>query len=226
MFCNQCGQKNPDNLIFCSNCGARLPIPVMRPVQPVYEQTPVPRQPVYEHPMRQTLQEPKKNGGLKWLVFLVILVVVAAICIGVGIFIGKGNDDEEEDRNQYVESTEESEENIVEVPENHEAERTVMVYMIGSNLEAESGLGSQDIGEMLLAESSEDFKIVVQTGGSSKWHNSKIKGGRVQRFEIRDNRLVELEDLGKVSMVETSTLTDFISFAKEKYPAREYVLVM
>ena len=226
MFCNQCGQKNPDNLIFCSNCGARLPLPVMRPVQPVYEQTPAPRQPVYEHPMQQTLQEPKKNGGLKWLVFLVILVVVAAICIGVGIFIGKGNDDEEEDRNQYVESTEESEENIVEVPENHEAERTVMVYMIGSNLEAESGLGSQDIGEMLLAESSEDFKIVVQTGGSSKWHNSKIKGGRVQRFEIRDNRLVELEDLGKVSMVETSTLTDFISFAKEKYPAREYVLVM
>ena len=104
--------------------------------------------------------------------------------------------------------------------------RTIMVYMIGSDLESKYGAGTLDISEMMEAEFDEDIRVVIQTGGALDWQTDYIKDGEVQRFEVRDNQLFELESLGKVNMSLGETLEDFITYASDKYPAEKYTLVL
>ena len=87
--------------------------------------------------------------------------------------------------------------------------RTIMVYAIGTDLESKGANLSADVKEMLAATPSKDINIVLQTGGCKDFQNSYI-----------------LADLGDVSMVEQQSLQDFIKFAKENYPAENYILVM
>lgn len=109
--------------------------------------------------------------------------------------------------------------------------KTMMVYMIGSNLETDSALAVDDLLEMLDTNNGDDFNIIVQTGGTKDWHGEAFtkdpfQDGEVQRFRIKNKRLYTLENLGKKSMVDPQTLTDFIQYSKANYPAEEYILVM
>ena len=81
-----------------------------------------------------------------------------------------------------------------------EGTRTVMIYMIGSDLESKYGAGTLDISEMMEANYDENLRVVIQTGGSLDWKTEYIKDGEVQRFEVRGNKFYELESLGKVNM--------------------------
>lgn len=103
---------------------------------------------------------------------------------------------------------------------------TVMVYMIGSNLETESGCASSDIQEMMEATSSDDLNIVIQTGGAFEWQMDEISDGEVERFAIENGKLVKLDNLSDISMVREESLIDFIKFASQEYPAGNYVLVL
>lgn len=111
---------------------------------------------------------------------------------------------------------------------------TVLVYMIGSNLESggerpsEGGAGTLNINEMLLAQAPANANIVIETGGADQsyrvgpvpdWKN-------VRRFTVANQKLTELANLGPVDMGQPQTLTDFITWAKQKYPAKKYRLVL
>ncbi|MBQ7774592.1 MAG: hypothetical protein IJ379_01600, partial [Lachnospiraceae bacterium] len=103
----------------------------------------------------------------------------------------------------------------------------MMVYMIGSDLESGNGCASTDIQEMLYASLGEDLKIVIQTGGSSYWYTKGISSKTRQRWLIDESgKLEHLEDVGKGSMVDVNSLSDFISWTAEEYPADRYFLVM
>lgn len=111
--------------------------------------------------------------------------------------------------------------------------KTLMVYMIGSNLESESGIASKDIVEMMKTNNGDDFNIVIQTGGTAHWHQdvissteNRFKDGEVQRFQVKNGQLDLLQDMGKVNMSSKDTLTDFIKYSKKNFPAEEYILVM
>ena len=106
------------------------------------------------------------------------------------------------------------------------AEHTIMIYMIGSDLETDNKAATEDIREMLKAKYGDDIKVVIQTGGAKKWWTDGIEDGKVQRFEVVEGELVEIDNLGKVNMVKDSTLSDFISFATEEYSADKYTLVL
>lgn len=141
----------------------------------------------------------------------------ALVAVALGYFLGKRGEPEPE-------VAEIIEEEIIE--EDTPAFRTVLVYMIGSNLESQAGLASEDIEEMLAADLEDNINIIIQTGGSTAWKNHHIDDGKVQRFQIVNGKLEELKDLGTISMVEKSTLTDFIKYGKKKFPAESYTLVM
>lgn len=102
----------------------------------------------------------------------------------------------------------------------------MMVYMIGSNLESESGAASDDLYEMVNADLGEDLQVVVETGGASMWMNDVVSADANQRFEISDGDLIYLEDAGDASMTETETLSDFINWTVDQYPADRYMLVL
>ena len=103
---------------------------------------------------------------------------------------------------------------------------TVMIYMIGSNLESGGGgCATDDLEEIAAATADSKVKIVIETGGTTDWVNPAILGGTTQRFIMEDGKLEEVEDLGQLCMTDEKTLGDFISWATEKYASNRNMLL-
>ncbi|MEZ4628154.1 MAG: clostripain-related cysteine peptidase [Eubacteriales bacterium] len=104
---------------------------------------------------------------------------------------------------------------------------TVMVYMCGTDLESKNGLATTDLQEMVSAPLGGNVRVIVETGGASRWQNSVIKSGTNQRFEVKQGGLATLDaNVGKRSMVDPDTLADFIRFGAKNYVADRYILVL
>ncbi len=104
---------------------------------------------------------------------------------------------------------------------------TVMVYMCGTDLESKSGMATSDIEEMVNATLGDNINVILETGGASNWQNQIIKSNTNQRFRIKQGGLETLDaKVGKRSMVDPATLSDFIQFSAKEYPADRYILVL
>ena len=103
---------------------------------------------------------------------------------------------------------------------------TLMVYMCGTDLESQSGMATADLQEMLNATVAENVNILVYTGGCSGWRNNVISSSTNQIWQVKDSGMVCLEkDLGSVAMTDPDTLSGFIRWSAEKYPADRYSLI-
>lgn len=103
---------------------------------------------------------------------------------------------------------------------------TVMLYLCGSDLESEGGAATSDLEEIMAADIGDQVNIVVETGGARAWHNDFVDADANQRWQITDEGPVLLEDTAARDMSSGETLTDFISFSKEAFPADRYMLVL
>ena len=112
-------------------------------------------------------------------------------------------------------------------PMGEEGTWTIFVYLCGTDLES-SGQGSatSDISQMLNAKGSDKVRFVIQTGGTSKWMNEGISADKNQRFVVQngDMELVDSTDL--TNMGDASTLSSFLKWGVEKYPAAKMGLVV
>lgn len=129
---------------------------------------------------------------------------------------------------------------------------TVMVYIEGSNLESDDGAASLNIKQMMAARHSEYLNVVIQTGASdinydnpstvlpsNRTTNPPVKDWtRVKRYQVLENEIKELTDLGPgcsstasittncVEMGSSETLRNFVQVAAEQFPADRYILVL
>ena len=103
---------------------------------------------------------------------------------------------------------------------------TWMVYIVGANLESEDGAASADIQEMLDSKNGSDLNVVIQTGGATKWDNGNISADTRQRWLIQNGEMSLCEDIGQDSMCTESSLSDFVSWSAETYPADRYILTL
>jgi hypothetical protein len=109
---------------------------------------------------------------------------------------------------------------------------TVMVYLVGSDLESgkepsepPQGAGSTNLDQMMKIGSSPNLNIVVQTGGAKRWVNPQVDAKSVQRWLIQKGEMVQQgEKLGPVDMGKPQTLQDFVIWAMKTYPAKKYFL--
>ena len=104
---------------------------------------------------------------------------------------------------------------------------TLMVYMCGTDLEAKYGMATNDLNEMLHAELNDNrVNIIVETGGTKTWKNSVISNTTNQRWKVTSGGLLALDkNVGKKSMTDPNTLSDFIKYCKTNYPANRYMLI-
>lgn len=110
---------------------------------------------------------------------------------------------------------------------NNEDVVTLMLYICGSDLESDYGTATVDINEILQANINENLNIIIETGGCTDWTNPAISEERNQRFKIENGELVLINDeLGLRNMADPNTLTDFITYSKENYPANRYGLII
>ena len=103
---------------------------------------------------------------------------------------------------------------------------TVMIYVCGSDLESDGGAATADINEILYATPSDNVRVILQTGGAKEWQNSVVDADTCQRWLATADGLVLLDDAGQQNMTDPQTLTDFIQFSAEQYPANRNILVL
>lgn len=192
-------------------------------------------------------QQKKNNTALIVILILLGVLLVVGIIGFVLIFgtIAGGDSDRTGSNSVYERDDEEKEDNddpvttppetVVQTPEEPAAtqetvtaeyEHTIMVYLLGSDLEHNNGFATMDIHEMVAADYEGNTRIVIQTGGCLDWQLDGITGGEVERWELSGGTLHKLESLGQTRMLTPEALADFIVFSTEAYPAEKYTLVM
>ena len=62
--------------------------------------------------------------------------------------------------------------------------------------------------------------VLICTGGTSHWWTEEIPNDSCTVFEVKQDGLKEVYSLGEEDMAEPSTLSDFVNFAYQSYPAR------
>ena len=104
---------------------------------------------------------------------------------------------------------------------------TVMVYMCGTDLESKSGMASADLSEMTKATLSDKVNVLVYTGGCKSWKNEIVSSSQNQIFKVESGGVRCLvKDDGKDPMTKPATLTRFIKYAAENYPASRNMLIL
>ena len=103
---------------------------------------------------------------------------------------------------------------------------TVMVYMIGSDLESQGGMATSDLNEMLYARlGNKKINLFVQTGGCKRWRNSIMSAGKIQRWKMSGEGLALQETMKGQSMTNPALLADFIRYCADEAPANRYILI-
>ena len=110
---------------------------------------------------------------------------------------------------------------------NNQDKVTVMVYMCGSDLESNSAMATKDLQEMAAADLSDNVNVIVFTGGASRWNNNVISNKVNQVYRVTKGGLERLvDDAGTGAMSDPATLSAFIKWTKEKYPANRNQLIL
>lgn len=103
---------------------------------------------------------------------------------------------------------------------------TIMVYMCGTDLESRAGMASNDIAEMCAATLSNKINILIYTGGCKAWKTTGISNDVNQIYKVSSGRLERLvSDDGAKVMTDPATLTAFIKWCSENYPANRNDLI-
>lgn len=104
---------------------------------------------------------------------------------------------------------------------------TIMVYMCGTDLESKYGMATNDLAEMAKAKYGDNINIIVYTGGCSNWKTSGISNKVNQIYQVKDGGLKSLKaDDGSAAMTDPKTLTSFIKYCTQNFPANRNELIL
>ncbi len=102
---------------------------------------------------------------------------------------------------------------------------TICWYVCGSNLESYYGCASDDLAEAAAAVLPQNVRIVIQTGGSYKWHNELVSSGAIERHVLDSTGFRTVQELPDADMGSASTLSSFLSFCREYYPSTHKAVI-
>jgi hypothetical protein len=98
-------------------------------------------------------------------------------------------------------------------------------YLCGSDLESGGGFATNDLSELLEVKLPENVKVIIETGGSTQWHNDFVDATKLQRFVYDSEGLKLVDEQPSASMGDAQTLSDFLTFAKTNSPADKTAVV-
>ncbi|MCQ2978831.1 MAG: clostripain-related cysteine peptidase [Clostridia bacterium] len=103
---------------------------------------------------------------------------------------------------------------------------SIFIYVCGSNLESTDGAATKNISEMLQANVSNDVNVIIETGGANMWHTQGINEDKNTRWLLKNKSLKKLSEEDKKNMGESSTLSSFLTYGINNYPAEKYGLIL
>ncbi len=168
-------------------------------------QTPVQQMQYNGNYYNSTVPPKKKNVVRLIVIALAIILVLVVIALLLVTFNKKENKNPEE------------------VNSNHTGTRTVMIYMVGSDLESKNGAATLDINEMKTSNINlSDVRVLVYAGGAKQWKNG-FENNAIYELKSDGFQLVQ-KDTNR-SMGESATLSYFLNYVKENYQSDLYDLI-
>ncbi|MCR4806805.1 MAG: hypothetical protein K5857_03940 [Lachnospiraceae bacterium] len=108
-----------------------------------------------------------------------------------------------------------------------EPQATVMIYMVGSDLESDRSEATDDIAEMIDSGIGKNVNVLIQTMGTKKWNRFGIASDHTQLYTVKDGKLNLVEDsLKQLDSTAPDTLANFIRFGRDKYKTGRYMLIL
>lgn len=105
---------------------------------------------------------------------------------------------------------------------------TIMIYMVGSDLEAKGGAGTNDLDEMV--KSGVDLSktnVLVYAGGSKKWHNDKVSSKTEHSLlKLTKSGFKRETTMLDASMGDSESLSGFLNYAYKNFPADNFSLIL
>ena len=108
---------------------------------------------------------------------------------------------------------------------------TVLIYLCGTDLESQNGMASENLLEISKTLANQKVNVLIETGGAKSW-STKDKLGfdiatdRLQRYKYDENGFTLVEERPLSNMAQAETLTEFIRWGQENYPADRYMLTL
>lgn len=111
------------------------------------------------------------------------------------------------------------------VPASAQESWAVYMYVCGSDLETEYGAATDNLEELMKVSLPENVTFFVQTGGAKKWQLKGVPNKAIGRYVYDSKGWRELMTLPDASMGARGTLTEFLSFAGEHFPADHRMVI-
>ena len=197
MLCNKCGSQNPDTARFCENCGNALVTQVVTTQVPVPQVSPV------------STMKPATKAPIDIKKFIIVGLLLAIIMMMLIIcFIITKKDDVGDKPNEVLSGS-----------------RTIMIYMVGSNLETDNAIASADLRGIKPEEiDMENVKVYLYTGGTEKWHNF-ISSDENAIYELKSDGFSKVKTYEKEDMGDAETLATFLNYVYDASKTDLYNLV-
>ena len=103
---------------------------------------------------------------------------------------------------------------------------TVMIYLCGTDLESRLGLATQNLQELLSASASPNVNYVIESGGTKTWRNNIMSNRELGLYSVSQGNFSQDGSLARASMGDPSTLSEFIKYSAQKFPADKYMLIL
>lgn len=103
--------------------------------------------------------------------------------------------------------------------------RTIMIYMVGSDLESENKIATYDLSD--INPTNIDLKntnVILMTGGAVKWHNY-VSSEELAIYELTVDGFKRSVSYELDSMGDSETLSDFMNYVYDNYNSDKYDLI-
>lgn len=103
--------------------------------------------------------------------------------------------------------------------------RTIMIYMVGSDLESQNSLATYDLKDIVPENIDlENNNILLMIGGSTKWHNFASED-ETAIYQLSEEGFEKVKSYAVKNMGSGTTLTTFLTYAYNKSKAEKYDLI-
>ena len=103
---------------------------------------------------------------------------------------------------------------------------TIFVYLCGTDLETDSGMGTDDLEEMAKSSPSDKVRFVVQTGGTEEWTEDNVDTDKTDRFLVQNGEITKVDEKKLTNMGTPDTLADFLVWGTSNYSSEHMGLVL
>lgn len=208
MVCDNCKQEIKETDKYCGNCGELITRP------PSFNSEEMEKAKVFSNSMNKIIPMEKelllkkdeeiKNNKKRFFKIAFIALILVIVSVLTFVYINRKN-----------------------IFYTKEGKRTIMIYMIGSDLESKYLAATKDINEIIDSSIDyDDINIIVYTGGAKRWHNENISNDRQMLFEINKSGLTKLEEFNNKSMLESDNLLYLLNYGYENYDTEYYDLIL